>query len=191
MRFLIWVVVLAACAGVGAFIASRSNPFPPGVDDPGAQALPTGSEGPTSVRWTGSGTLETTHRLFVGGSCRTNWRLRASIREEGSQLTGRATASLIGDARCDFPTAQSQTQKAVLDVAGRVRGSTWRLQHAASAREPAGSIDLGALLPLLDRMRIELRVQAQQVTGTLSMNVPDGDRGSYAIDGGLTLGQQS
>ena len=35
-KAIVWVGILLGCAAVGAFIASRSNPFPPGVPDPGA-----------------------------------------------------------------------------------------------------------------------------------------------------------
>jgi hypothetical protein len=47
-----WVGILLACAGVGAFVASRSDPFPPGVRDPGA--VPSESPSPSKpdlVRW--------------------------------------------------------------------------------------------------------------------------------------------
>lgn len=191
VRILAWIVVLAACAGIGAFIASRSNPFPPGVDDPGVQPTgSTGSEAPVFARWTGSGIVRTTHELFVGGACRTNWRLRMIVREDGEGLTGRATATLIGDARCDFPTAQNQTRQLGLEVAGRARSSMWRLALAETEREPAGSIDLGALLSLLDRLRFDVDVGDDRATSTIELSVPDGDRGSYAITGGLTLNRE-
>ncbi len=31
-----WAALFLACAGVGAYIAAHSDPFPPGVDRPGA-----------------------------------------------------------------------------------------------------------------------------------------------------------
>jgi hypothetical protein len=98
---------------------------------------------------------------------------------------------LIGDARCDFPTAQNQTRQLGLEVAGRARSSTWRLALAETQRDPAGSIDLGALLPLLDQLRLVLDVDADRATSTIGLSVPDGDRGSYAMTGGLTLRGES
>ena len=35
-----WVAVFLACAGVGAYVAAHTDPFPPGVDRPGATAPP-------------------------------------------------------------------------------------------------------------------------------------------------------
>jgi hypothetical protein len=36
-KVLIWIVVFAAFAAAGAYAASRTDPFPPGVEDPGAR----------------------------------------------------------------------------------------------------------------------------------------------------------
>ena len=35
-----WAAVFLACAGVGAFIAAHTDPFPPGVDRPSATSPP-------------------------------------------------------------------------------------------------------------------------------------------------------
>ena len=55
-----WAAVFLACAGVGAYIAAHSDPFPPGVDRPSASSLPTGSPASSSpsaaepIAWVGS-----------------------------------------------------------------------------------------------------------------------------------------
>jgi len=194
-KLVVWIVVLAACAGVGAFIASRSNPFPPGVEDPGVRpTAPTGST-PLERRWTGSEVVRTSHRLFVGGSCRTSWRLRVSVLEEGDRLTGRGSATLAGAARCDFPTVQTQTRHLLLQVEGRIRGSKLRLTFAERVREPAGSMDLGGLLPLLDRLRLRLEefdpdLHPGVALGGFNLTVPDGDRGSFTVRCGYQLVRQ-
>ena len=36
-KVLAWTLVFAACAAVGAVVAANTNPFPPGVEDPGAR----------------------------------------------------------------------------------------------------------------------------------------------------------
>lgn len=37
VKVVVWILVLLVCAGAGAFVASRTDPFPPGVEDPGAR----------------------------------------------------------------------------------------------------------------------------------------------------------
>jgi hypothetical protein len=192
LRVVVLIVVLAACAGVGAFVASRSNPFPPGVTDPGARPTePTEQPEPPVVRWVGTSVVRTTHRLFVGGSCRTDWRVRVLVRQDGNRLEGRATARLVGRVRCDFPTAQLQTRSLLLQAEGRIRGPAMRLTFAEEGRAPGGSMDLGALLPLLDRIRADLDMVGDLATGKVDLAVPDGERGSYTVRGELRLSRRA
>ena len=49
VKILLWIGAFLACAGVGAYVAAHTDPFPPGVDDPGAHAAgPVSTEVPTS-----------------------------------------------------------------------------------------------------------------------------------------------
>ena len=78
-----WVALFAACAGVGAFVAAHTNPFPPGVEDPGVERTPSPTPTPTATpagaAWSGGAGARTRHDLFVGGSCASDWRMCAAV----------------------------------------------------------------------------------------------------------------
>lgn len=192
LKLAIWAVVLAACAGVGAFIASRSDPFPPSVADPGSLSEPRASASPRPTPapgepWTGAAVVRSRHGLLVGGSCRTSWRVRLRIRVLDAAVTGSGTARLRGEPRCDFPTAQLQARTIRLEVAGELEGALLVLRFTELDREPVGSIDLGGFAPLLDRLQPRLTVAGDVATGSLDLEVPDGDRGTYGVAGELEL----
>jgi hypothetical protein len=161
-RVAIWVVVLLACAGVGAFIASRSNPFPPGVPDPGASSPSRSPESnEPAARWTLGMVSRTTHTFRVGGSCKSNWRMRTRISvDDDGRVRGRGTARLLPGATCDFPSAQVQTERVAMKVAGARDGDELRLRFRETDRSPVGSQDLGAFLKLLPRMRMAVGERA-------------------------------
>jgi hypothetical protein len=185
------LIVLAGCAGIGAFIASRTDPFPPGVEDPGARLTgPSPSETP-SVSWVGDGRIRSIHRLFVGGSCRTSWRVRLSVETTDGALRGSGVATLRGRARCDFPTAQLQMRRLRFSVIGGDQGSSLRLRFSERSRRPTASIDLGGLAPLLARIRLELDIEDDRAVGTLERTAPDGDRGEHSAQGRLVLIRQT
>jgi hypothetical protein len=162
-KVLLWAGILLACAGVGAFVASRSNPFPPGVPDPGV--VPSESPSPTPTEppeaWSLAMSSRTTHDYRVGGSCTSDWRVRARIRvtDEGD-ARGRGTARLLPGASCDFPSAQVQARSVVLLVSGKRAGGRLSLRFRADDVRPAGSNDLGAFLETLDALRIRIRERA-------------------------------
>jgi hypothetical protein len=151
------LVILSACAGVGAFIASRSNPFPPGVPDPDAQ--PTGSPTPSPelAEWSITMMSRTTHTFRVGGSCRSAWRLEGTLRISASdRISGRGVARLQPGAGCDFPSAQVQAQRIVVRFLGLRDGDELELRFREGGRMPAGSLDLGAFSRTLERLRVAL-----------------------------------
>jgi hypothetical protein len=161
---LLWVVILLACAGVGAFIGSRSNPFPPGVPDPGAAP----SEGPSPsspppalVDRSITMVSRTTHTYHVGGSCTSAWRVEGRIRISASgRVSGRGVARLQPGARCDFPSAQVQTRRVVVRFLGRRDGRELELRFREGSRVPVGSQDLGAFLKTLETLRVVIPERA-------------------------------
>jgi hypothetical protein len=160
---LLWVVILLACAGVGAFIASRSNPFPPGVPDPGATP-PTESPSPSPVvvEWSVAMTSRTTHTYRVGGSCTSAWRLqgRLEISEAAGRVLGRGVARVQPGAACDFPSAQVQARRVVVLFHGGREGDTLELRFEAGRVTPAGSQDLGAFLETIGALRVSIPERA-------------------------------
>lgn len=161
---LLWVVILLACAAVGAFIGSRSNPFPPGVPDPGAAPSdgPSPSPTPTAlVRRSITMVSRTTHTFRVGGSCTSAWRVEGRIRISASgHVRGRGVARLQPGARCDFPSAQVQTRQVVVRFVGRRDGRDLELRFRAGSRMPVGSQDLGAFLKTLATLRVVIPERA-------------------------------
>ena len=98
VKIILWVVVFAAAVGAGAFMASRSDPFPPGVEDPGARPTITPTSTPSTPSptiWALEMTSATAHHLHVGGSCRSYWRVRGTI-----TIKPNGTAAGQGSAAC-------------------------------------------------------------------------------------------
>lgn len=152
-----WAVILLACAGVGAFVASRSNPFPPEVSDtsPTPTATPPTEE---PVRWRLTFVARTSHAYRVGGSCTSDWRMRTRLRvgPEG-KVRGSGRARLRPGARCDFETAQVQATAVSVRVTGDRIGPQLRLRFAVVDVSPPGSQDLGGLVETVPAMRFSLR----------------------------------
>jgi hypothetical protein len=139
------VVVLLGAAGIGALIAAHSNPFPPGVEDPGVastvSATPTPAESQT---WALTLQSKTSHELFVGGSCTTNWSGRLLVTVDAQRhVQGTGQARLIGQRVCDFPNAQLQVRKINLLVQGQRYGDRFLFRLAEAGRSPARARDYG------------------------------------------------
>ena len=193
LKVVLWVAVFAAAAGAGAFMASRSDPFPPGVVDPGARTTPTSSPthaAPSPNLWDLTMNSDTRHRLHVGGSCRSNWTISGTITvQPNGRAAGDANAVLRAPATCDFPQSQVQTKKIRLVVAGKLAGGSLRLSFSEGGRTPVGSQDLGGFTNTLSLIRpvIRLPAGARQGRATVHASRPDGDLGDYSSSSALRL----
>jgi hypothetical protein len=158
VRVLLWGVILLACAGVGAFIGSRSNPFPPGVPDPGAQPSDGPSPSPPELdEWPITMVSRTTHTFRVGGSCTSVWRVKGTLSiSVTDRITGRGVARLQRGAGCDFPSAQVQAERVLVEFLGRRGGENLDLRFRDVGRMPAGSQDLGAFVKTLETLRVAI-----------------------------------
>jgi hypothetical protein len=158
VRVLLWVVILLACAGVGAFIGSRSNPFPPGVPDPGARPSDSPSPPPPELdEWPITMVSRTTHTFHVGGSCTSAWRVKGTLRiSAAGKITGRGVGRLQPGAGCDFPSAQVQAERILILFLGRRAGGELDLRFRDGGRMPAGSQDLGAFAKTLETLRVAI-----------------------------------
>jgi hypothetical protein len=160
-KFGLWGFILLMCAGVGAFIASRSNLFPPevrnGSPSPSQTPSPSASAEPP-VRWTLALTSRTSHTYRVGGSCTSDWRMRARIRvTPDGAIDGSGVAHLLPGAACDFPTAQVQAAAISIRIRGARAGALLDLRFRRGALEPPGSQDLGGFVRTLPAMRLSIR----------------------------------
>ncbi len=186
VKIVAWVAAFAACAGVGAFVAAHTDPFPPGVEDPGVvrTLTPTPTPltsptGPTGPKWSGGAGAKTQHILFVGGTCASDWRLslRFTVEAAGA-VRGAGIARLEGKLRCDFPTAQAEARSVALRVSGREQGDVLHLTLAAGSFSPAGSNDFGGLTQTLVKVP-PIPIQGTEAAVSGSVRTGDGDRGSY------------
>ena len=195
VKIILWVVVFAAAVGAGAFMASRSDPFPPGVEDPGARPIiPTPTHAaPSPTVWALEMTSATAHHLHVGGSCRSDWRVRGTItiKPDGT-AAGQGSAVLSQPANCDFPQSQVQTKKIALVVTGKLADGSLRLSFSEAGRTPVGSQDLGGFTNTLSLIRPVLRIRdgSERATVSVQASRPDGDLGSYSSDSRAELSLQ-
>jgi hypothetical protein len=189
LKAIVWTGVFAACAGAGAYVASHTNPFPPGVEDPGARPTETPSTSPaaTAERWDLVMFSATRHDLHVGGSCRSTWRTTGvvTVRADGS-AGGQATVRLRHWG-CDFPVAQVQTRTVRLAVSGRPVGDRLFLRFSETETAPPGSQDLGGFRATIGLLEPKVALEGGHGGAVASVSRPDGDLGRYVNDGEIQL----
>lgn len=181
----VWVVVFGACAGAGAYVAAHTNPFPPGVEDPGARPPERSSAStvtPTTSpqAWKGTFVAVTRHLLHVGGTCTSDWHATFTLRTvaDGS-IGGTGVARLDpGTGRCPFATAQMQVKAVWLRVEANLANASMRLGFSETSRQPVGSVDLGGFLPTIGSIRPAL-TGSGALAGNLRTTKPDGDLGRW------------
>jgi hypothetical protein len=186
IKVAVWAAVFLACAGVGAFIAAHSNPFPPGVDRPGASpsasvsVAPSQSPQPLPIKWVGSLKSFTYHQLYVGGRCTSRWGgyLRFTVADSG-RIEGSGAAHLSGPLECDFPIAQVQTRRVALVLTGRVQGGRLTLRLVPTGISPSSSHDFGGFDPFLP-VRITVTVRHDAVNErVVRQRIDEQGRGTY------------
>jgi hypothetical protein len=162
-KALLWAGILLACAGVGAGLAYF---FPEWAIRDAPQSGPVEAQSPSPsnpeiVRWSLTVSSRTTHTYRVGGSCTGDWGMRGGIRlTESGRLRGRGLARLLLGARCDFPSAQVQVRRVVVQIVGRREGDELVLRFREVRRQPVGSQDLGGFLKTLPTLRFSIPERA-------------------------------
>jgi len=189
VKVVVWTVVFAACAGAGAFVAAHTNPFPPGVEDPGARPttpVPTTSV-PASERWSLVMISTTRHDLHVGGSCRSSWRTTGAftVQPDGA-VSGAATARVRGWG-CDFSVAQVQSRVIRLRVSGARSGDRLAVMFSIEGASPTGSQDLGGFAATVEDLRQHGDVSGGHVGTRDHVERSDGDLGRYSNDSEIQL----
>jgi hypothetical protein len=194
LKIAIWVVVFVACAGVGAFVASRSDPFPPGVEDPGAhQPLTPTPTQPAPIAWDLTMHVDSQHTLHEGGACRSDWHVAGTIEiQPNGKASGAADAKLAAPASCDFSQAQVQTKELRLGITGTRAAGVLKLSFSEGGRTPVGSQDLGGFTNTLHFIHpvVKLPEGAQRGHATAKVARSDGDLGSYSSTSVLRLAVQ-
>jgi len=190
----IWVVVFALCAGVGAFVASRSNPFPPGVEDPGAhQTLTPTPTQPAPTAWDLTMHVDSQHTLHEGGACHSDWDVSGTVEiQPNGEASGVGDAKLAAPASCDFAQSQVQTKELRLVITGDRAAGVLKLSFSEGGRTPVGSQDLGGFTNTLQFIHpaVKLPAGAQRGHATTKVARSDGDLGSFSSTSVLRLVSQ-
>lgn len=191
-----WAAVFLTCAGVGAYVAAHTDPFPPGVDRPGESpfptATPTSSPSPGPLVWAGSLRSVTYHELYVGGRCTTRWRgnLRFTVDAAG-RIDGTGAARLFGSLSCDFPIAQTQVRRFGLVISGRILEGKMTIRLEQTSIDPTNGHDFGgfgAILPV----RVRLATHDGAVNERIDRrHVDEQGRGIYSWSTTFELGPVS
>jgi hypothetical protein len=191
VKVLVWVLVFAACAAVGAVVAANTDPFSPGVDDPGVR--PSAGEGPSEEpagSWLVRMNARTHHDLFVGGRCAASWRIDVGIATGEGPIDGAGAATLKGELRCDESTAQVQAERIDLRAVGVARGGELRFRVEETGRVPTGSQELSGFLDTIPALRLRLPAR-DGATATFDVEFPDGGQGSFGSTGTVVLTEAS
>jgi hypothetical protein len=196
VKVAVWAAVFMTCAGVGAFIAAHTDPFPPGVDRPSESPIPTPtattSPSPEPVTWVGSLRSVTFHDLYVGGRCTTRWlgNLRFTVDAAG-KITGTGNARLDGKLECDFPIAQTQVRRFGIVISGRILEGGMALRMAQTSIDPTNGRDFGAFGAFLP-VRMLLATRNGAVHERIDRRrVDEQGRGTYFWSTGFQLGRVS
>jgi hypothetical protein len=189
----VWTVVFLVCAGLGAYIAAHTDPFPPGVDRPTGEtgsAPVSPSPEPRDERWTGTMRTVAEHRLYVGGTCRSRWRTRIhlSVDDRGA-VQGTAVALPVGLAHCDFEQSQEQARRIRMTVGGtKAQGAALSITFVDLTPDPLGSTDLGGFLTFLQVPRLACdSTDGAMAHLSFHKEQKDGNRGVYTFDGAVDL----
>lgn len=186
VKVLLWIGVFLACAGVGAYVAAHTDPFPPGVDDPGAN-----SAGPVSTEVPSGGVVvlidtRTSHDLYVGGRCAISWRIELGLGAAEGTVDGSGVATAKSELRCDEPTAQVQAEALQLSATGTMEDGELHFHVDETGRTPVGAQELTGFAKTMPTLRFELPAH-EGATASFDVDVPDRDRGTYGAVGTVTV----
>jgi hypothetical protein len=159
--------------------------------DPGANPVvaggPSGPSAPVSTppaavpTWTGTIVTRSDHRLYVGGTCSTDWKTTLSFTLEGTTAAGTGVAVLTSKGSpCPFPVAQIQIRRFELAVSGELRAGVLELRISDVRHTPsAGADDLGGFRSTTLSRSLQLKVDGGGVRDRLTLQATDHDRGAY------------
>jgi hypothetical protein len=132
-------------------------------------------------RWGGTIVSRSSHRLYVGGTCTTDWRIELGFTVRTRSVHGTGTAGLTSTGRpCPFPTAQLQIHRYRLMVSGHVRNGALELRLSDAGHSPSvGGVDLGGFEQTVLSTELRVRVKGSVAHDRVSLQAPDHDRGEF------------
>jgi hypothetical protein len=148
---------------------------------PSAPSVPTSTPPPAPPTWTGTIVTRSDHRLYVGGTCSTDWKTTLSFTLEGTSAAGTGVAVLTSKGSpCPFPVAQIQIRRFELAVSGELRAGVLELRISYVRHTPsAGADDLGGFGSTTLSRPLRLKVEGGSVRDRLILRATDHDRGGY------------
>jgi hypothetical protein len=183
VRIALWVLLLGGSAATGAFIAAHSNPLPPQVAAEPSSPTPVETTTPPKTdQWVGTIRSASFHRLYVGGTCQTNWvaTLSFSVLPDGTISGGGAARLTTKDTPCPFPVVQIQIRRFRLDLSGRLAAGKLEIRLRDAGHVPAsGSDDLGGFQATTLSMDLRLAVRHAGARRRLVLQASDQDRGTF------------
>jgi hypothetical protein len=193
VKVVAWTLVFALCATIGAVVAANTDPFPPGVEDPGvrpgAEASPASEPSATNGgSWIVRIEARTYHDLFVGGRCAARWRLDVGIASADGPIEGAGAAAKKSELRCTEASAQVQAERLDLRAVGRLRDGELRFRLEETGRSPAGAQELSGFLDTIPTVRFVIPA-SEGANEPLDIERPDGGRGSFGAVGTLVLSE--
>lgn len=140
---------------------------------------PTGTAAPPT--WTGTIVTRSEHRLYVGGTCSTDWETTLSFTVEGDAAAGTGVALLTSKGSpCPFPVAQIQIRRFELAVTGKLRAGVLELRIGEVRHTPsAGADDLGGFRSTTLSTPVRLKIDGDLVRERVTLRAPDQDRGGF------------
>ena len=136
---------------------------------------------PAPPTWTGTILTRSTHRLYVGGTCSTDWKTTLSFTVESKTAAGTGVALLTSrGSPCPFPVAQIQIRRFELAVTGQVRAGVLVLRMRDVRHTPsAGADDLGGFRSTTLSLPVRLKVKGDVLRDRLTLRAADKDRGGF------------
>ena len=151
---------MIAAFGIGAFVASRTELFPPQVEGGRAVASTSGPSAPGLApdRWRGR-MRTATRQYYSAGPCITDWSsvFDVAVDPDGT-VRGAGRARLRGHPRCPFPTSQPQISGYAFDVAGRFDASSGFRLSLSRFHVTRGTFDYGGFAATIAQGRSVLAV---------------------------------
>jgi hypothetical protein len=161
LRVALVILAMAIAFGIGAYIASRTELFPPQVE--GGVPGPTDGlqeDGPgvgSFQRWRGTIRSETSQG-YREGSCTSNWESDMDlIVESDGTVRGAGRTGLLGEARCPFAGGQDQIGGYVFAIGGAMDGGGFTLRLGGFERTD-GNLDYGGFQITIASAEPELEV---------------------------------
>lgn len=167
------LAVIATGCDLGASPVVETGPSGP---------TPSTSTGPaTPPTWTGTIVTRSDHRLYVGGTCSSDWKTTLSFTVQGDAASGTGMALLASrGSPCPFPVAQIQIRRFELAVTGELRAGLLELRFNDVRHTPsAGADDLGGFRSTTLSRLLRVKVDGDVVRDRITLRAPDGERGGF------------